>query len=96
MHTGAYYKRTLVRLEGESKVYVRTTESGRKMRFHFCQNCGSSVYWEADLRPDDYGIAVGAFADPQFPAPKYSLWEETIHPWIDLPLEVQRFQQGRK
>jgi hypothetical protein len=96
MHSGAYYKRSKVRLEGESKLYVRTTESGRQLRFHFCWNCGSSVYWEADLRPDHYGIAVGAFADPQFPAPTLSVWEETIHPWINLPLGIQHYRQGRK
>ena len=96
MHSGAYYKRSQVRLEGESKLYVRTSESGRKLRFHFCQNCGTSVYWEADLRPDHYGIAVGAFADPEFPAPTYSVWEETIHPWLNLPPGIQHYRQGRK
>src|SRR5262245_3476558 len=96
MHSGAYYKKSKVRLEGESKLYVRTTESGRQLRFQFCQNCGSSVYWEADLRPDHYGIAVGAFADPQFPAPTLSVWEDTIHSWINLPPGIQHYRQGRK
>ena len=96
MHSGAYYKRSKVRLEGESKLYVRTTESGRQLRFRFCQNCGTSVYWEADLRPDHYGIAVGAFADPQFPAPTLSVWEDTIHSWINLPPGIQHYRQGRK
>jgi hypothetical protein len=96
MHSGAYFRRSEVHFEGETRLYVRTTESGRKMRFHFCPNCGSSVYWEADLRPDHYGIAVGAFADPSFPLPSYSVWEETIHPWIALPPALQHFPQGRK
>ena len=95
MHSGAYYKRASVSPEGESKVFLRTTESGRNMRFHFCPNCGSSVYWEADLRPDHYGIAVGAFADPNFPLPSYSVWEETKHRWIDLPPALQHYPQGR-
>jgi hypothetical protein len=29
------------------------------------------VYWIADIRPDYYGIAVGAFADSDFPPPGY-------------------------
>ena len=94
MHSGAYYKKTQVRPEGENKIYARTTESGRTLRFHFCPNCGSSVYWEAELRPEHYGIAVGAFADPNFPMPTYSVWEKTIHPWIVLPA-LQRFPEGR-
>ena len=95
MHSGAYYKKSQVRPEGESKIYVRGTDSGRKMRFHFCPNCGSTVYWEADLRPDHYGVAVGAFADPDFPKPTYSVWEKTIHPWVVLPPALARFPEGR-
>ena len=96
MHSGAYYKKTAVRPQGESKVYVRTTDSGRTLRFHFCPNCGSSVYWYAELRPDHVGVAVGAFADPNFPQPTYSVWESTIHPWVVLPGAVSRFPEGRK
>jgi hypothetical protein len=95
MHSGAYYKRTAVRPEGDSKVFARATESGRTIHFHFCPNCGSSVYWEADLRPDHYGVAVGAFADPNFPMPSYSVWEQTKHAWIDLPPALQHFPKGR-
>jgi hypothetical protein len=96
MHSGAYFRKSEVKIEGESKLFVRTAESGREMRFHFCPNCGSTVYWEADLRPEQYGIVVGAFADPDFPAPSYSVWEETIHPWLTLPFAVEHFRQGRK
>jgi len=47
--------------------------------------------WDADgnryldLRPEHYGIAVGAFADPDFPPPTLSVWEQTKHAWINLP-----------
>ena len=65
--SGAYYKTSSVRIEGPSKLYTRDGQGDRKVRIRFCPNCGSSVYWEADLRPGLYGIAVGAFADPRFP-----------------------------
>lgn len=94
MQSGAYYKKAQVRTEGDNKVYVRTTESGRTLRFHFCPNCGSSVYWEAELRPEYLAVAVGAFADPTFPTPTHSVWEQTMHPWVGLP-EVKRFPKGR-
>jgi hypothetical protein len=34
------------------------------------------------------GIALGAFADPSFPAPTVSIWEQTRHPWVDFTLEL--------
>ena len=40
----------------------------------FLSNCGSNVYWEGDRAPDYYGITVGSFADPGFPAPSLSVW----------------------
>ena len=65
------------------------------MNFHFCPNCGGFVCWNADIRPDQYGMAVGAFADPNFPPPTYSVWEESNHAWVHLPDGIQQFQQGR-
>jgi hypothetical protein len=72
-------------------------DSGFKIRFHFCPNCGSTtswhwlpewagsnVLWEGDRNPNTYGIAVGSFADPNFPPPTYSAWEEVMHPWLGL------------
>src|SRR5882757_1316899 len=84
---GAYFPRTQVRTEGASKLYVRDGQDGRKLRMHFCPDCGTTVYWEADFRPDHVGIAVGAFADPDFPAPVRSVWEENRHAWL-------RFEHG--
>jgi hypothetical protein len=32
--------------------------------------------------PDRIGVAVGAFADPAFPAPTQQVHEEQRHPWL--------------
>jgi hypothetical protein len=69
--------------------------SGFEIRFHFCPNCGSSVFWEGDRSPMTCGIAVGCFADPDFPAPTSSGWEESIHPWLGLPPNTAHFRQSR-
>jgi hypothetical protein len=39
-----------------------------------------------------YILAVGAFADPNFPAPSVSIFEESKHAWIQLPDGMKRFQ----
>src|SRR6476469_5986189 len=72
MHSGVYFKKLQGRVEAPKKSIL-----GRKMNFHFCPNCGGFVCWNADIRPDQYGMAVGAFADPNFPPPTYSVWEES-------------------
>ena len=96
MHSGVYFNKSQVRIEGPEKIYTRDVEGvRRKISFHFCPTCGSSVYWHLDLRPDHYGIAVGAFADPDFPPPTLSVWEQTKHSWINLPEGIQRFPQAR-
>jgi hypothetical protein len=48
LHFGATYLKERVRLEGERKIYEREADSGYRIRFHFCPNCGSTTYWEGD------------------------------------------------
>ena len=82
---GAAFPKAGVRIEGTSKVFEREADEGRKVRFHFCPTCGTSLYWNADARPDWYFLAVGAFADPDFPAPSVSIREASKHKWTLLP-----------
>jgi hypothetical protein len=76
------FAKAQVKIEGETKVFDRHGDSGRKVRFYFCPGCGTSLYWEADGRPDSYILAVGTFADPNFPPPSVSIFEESKHTWI--------------
>jgi len=41
--------------------------------------------------PDLIGIAVGAFADPDFPVPEQSVWTQDKHRWIELPDSMTQF-----
>ena len=64
---------------------------GRKIKIHFCPDCGSSVFWYAEVVPDLIGIAFGAFADPSMPRPTLSVWETTRHPWVAFDHQLDRF-----
>jgi hypothetical protein len=48
---------------------------------HFCPICGSTVYYYRKSDPARTGVRVGAFADPTFPPPMGSGFEEYRHPW---------------
>ena len=88
----AAFAKAQVTIEGQTKVFDRYGQSGRKVRFYFCPNCGTSLYWEADARPDAYILAAGTFADPNFPPPSVSIFEESKHSWMQLPDGTKRFQ----
>jgi hypothetical protein len=81
---GAFYPTEAVTISGAPKEYVRAAESGGKVRFYFCSNCGSTVYWKADNLPAMIGVAVGAIADPNFPAPIKSVFERSKHGWVEI------------
>jgi hypothetical protein len=55
--------------------FTRTADSGTGVTFSFCPHCGSTIFWELSAYPDVFAIAVGAFADPKFPAPRHSVYE---------------------
>lgn len=90
----SFFQKSEVQTSGPSKVYIREGQEGRKLRFHFCPECGTTVYGETDLRPGLIGISVGAFADPNFPAPTRSIWERSRHSWVALNQEVGHFPQA--
>ncbi len=88
---GAYYSRANVTPNGPSRTYTRPGSSGSALHFHFCEHCGSTVYWELGLRPQHIGVAVGALGDPGFRAPIRSVWEETRHPWVEFACDLNRY-----
>ena len=95
-HFGASYPKERVRLDGERKIYERDADSGYRIRFHFCPNCGSTLYWEGDRDPAVCGVAVGAFDTSAFPPPSDSICEqESMHSWLGLPPKMDHHQQGR-
>ena len=81
-------------LTPESNLAAYTFKTGT-VKHHFCPNCGSSVFWEGDRGPDYYGIAVGCFADPDFPAPIYSAYEDAKHRWFDTTSAKEHFPGPR-
>ena len=81
----ARFPRAQVQFAGESARYSRTGDSGGSITFHFCPHCGSTVYWEPQGLDDLVAVAVGAFADPAFPAPRISVYGERGHSWVTLP-----------
>jgi hypothetical protein len=87
----ARFLRENVTLAGQSTEYVRTGDEGTRARFHFCPRCGCTVYYEMEAFDAFLAIPVGAFADPDFPAPTVSVYEERMHGWVIPPADAEHF-----
>jgi hypothetical protein len=78
----AFFPRESVAIAGGSKAYTRSSDSGYSVTFHFCPDCGSTVTGTLAAKPDLVAVAVGAFADPTFPAPSQAVYTEHRHEWV--------------
>ena len=74
-----------VEVSGESTAYRRIADSGNAITFHFCPDCGSTVYYQAEDQPELVAVTLGTFADPSFPRPRVSVYESRKHAWVGLP-----------
>lgn len=81
----ARFDRKRVQIQGRSTQYVRIGDEGGKCTFSFCSTCGATVHYEVEGREDSIAIPVGAFADPGFPEPTFSVYEDRKHAWVGLP-----------
>ena len=74
-----------VTIAGESKVWTQFADSGNKITHHFCADCGSTVHYAIEGKFDgQIAIPLGAFADPYFAAPGFSVWEKRKHDWVEI------------
>ncbi len=85
----ARFASAAVTLAGESNAYVRVGDAGTRATFHFCPRCGATVWYTLAGHDDALVIPVGAFADPAFPAPTFSVYEERMHAWVGLPEGIE-------
>ncbi len=91
---GYFPKDRITAYEGEVKTFSRPADSGRRITNHFCPECGTTVYWSLEMRPDHLGIAAGCFADPSFPAPVRTIWTENKHHWVQFPEGLPAFEKA--
>ena len=80
-------------VHGMASEYVRVGDLGAAFRFRFCPVCGSTVFHTEEGEGGSVSVAVGAFADPGFPAPRASVYECRRHPWVQLPANVRRYEK---
>ena len=79
------------KVEGKATEYVRTGDNGARFTFRFCPTCGTTVYHTEEGNTGSVSVAVGAFSDPGFAAPRYSIYDSRRHGWVQLPPGTEAF-----
>jgi hypothetical protein len=85
----ARFPEDCVRVEGRYSDYLRISDEGEECTFHFCPDCGATVFYTAPTMAGFVAVPVGAFADPGFPSPTVSVYETRQHAWVVLPETVE-------
>jgi len=80
----ARWPQAQTRITGAFKSWTRTADSGRSATFHFCPTCGATIAYVIDALPGLVAVPIGAFADPDFPAPAFSVYESRKHAWVEI------------
>jgi hypothetical protein len=93
---GAYYPADVVTISGTSKEFTHAAASGGKIHNYFCPQCGSTVYWKLSNLPALIAVAVGAMAEPKYPAPVISVFEQSKHDWVQIDGAVEHFRQSSR
>lgn len=77
-------------IEGCSKSWSQLADSGNQVTFNFCPDCGSDVHYEIEGKFEQLvAIPLGAFDDPYFARPRFSVWEQRKHDWAEVLGDVE-------
>jgi len=85
----ARFASTSVTITGSSKQFVRVGDDGGRTTFNFCPTCGATVHYTSEGCEEHIAIPIGAFAEPTFPGPTFSVYEERMHSWVHMPRDIE-------
>ena len=76
-----------VTITGAARTWRKIGDSGGVAEFGFCPDCGSTVFYRIDAMPGLVAVPIGAFANPSFPTPAFSVYENRKHAWVEIAAE---------
>lgn len=85
----AVFRKADVDISGPTAEYVSVADSGSVMHRRFCSRCGTPLFSEAEPRPHQIIVRVGALDDPAGVQPTAIIWASQAPGWAcfgpDLP-----------
>lgn len=80
----ARFPEDAVTITGGARTWRAVGDSGQGADFSFCDTCGATLFYRNEALPGQVAVAIGAFADPGFPAPAFSVYENRKHGWVEI------------
>ena len=80
-----------IEIEGSTKTFVETGDSGNEIKRIFCPNCGSSLYSEVVARPDAIVLQAGSIDNPHWFKPRVNFWTDSAMSWVSIDPECKNF-----
>ena len=94
--TCCYFQEDKIRiLPGEMTTYTRINESGRKIDFHFCKVCVTTVIWDPEVRQGMRGLAGATFDDTSWIKNPWNIWCDSKQDWYQFPDKSEKKRQAR-
>ena len=70
-------------IEGETRIYVKSGDSGRRRFQHFCPDCGSHLFVHGEGEDADrWGIRWGGINQRQALTPRRQIWRRSAPAWV--------------
>ncbi len=76
-------------IKDSTSTYALTTEYGHQAR-HFCNQCGTTLFWTADALKGMTGIAGGCFTDKPLPQPQFNAMKDNQCEWVRFADEMNK------
>lgn len=93
MSTLAAVPRSAFRLtRGDTRSFTYRGDSGHAVLRHFCAECGSRLYTDAQVLADMLFIAAGSMDDASSLHPDIHVYTRSKQPWAHIPPDAQCFE----
>ncbi len=78
-------------IQGQTKSYAATGDSGKHNISKFCPNCGSTILSEPEILPGVSILRAGTLDDSSWLKPTMEIYCDSAQPWVELGGGMQRF-----
>lgn len=67
--------------QGTPKKYSAAADSGRLLNRYFCGDCGSPIYSQRDVTPENVAVRAGAFDNAGEQKIGFHIWTRSARSW---------------
>ncbi|HTS83988.1 MAG TPA: GFA family protein [Usitatibacter sp.] len=90
----AIFPSAAIEVTGKTGEYLRTADSGNKVRRRFCPKCASHLFSDSSGRPGFTVVRVGTLDDPSSVKLSANIWSSSAPGWACLDTALERFEKG--